>query len=370
MLKKFSKSLVVASLLAVLSLNVSGASAASQITVDLPNTAVPGGETVSVPIEISGFTYSVLNVTIIAESGTLTVQDDGSLLTLNPGYPSLNSQAEISFHAAAADVASALQNDVSWTSPGDPTSTTELKLKLQIAEFKEGTSYDSLTGHSYVFITDAKSWPDAQAAAKLMTVNGKTGYLTNISSTEENEFVKNKSGAISVWFGATMDKDIVNAALNAVGKPTLSSDPQLTGDMYWVNGPEAGTHFSSGLETATVVDGLFNSWSDGEPNNWGGGEGCGVTNWNGFNGKWNDLPCDEEHSFLVEFDTELSDFESIFTTWDNITGTDSDAFPGDGSTEEEVKTLADTGYNPLLIFGFAALLLAAGVYFSREARRH
>lgn len=368
MYKNISKTVLLSA--AALVLAFSGAitaQAASKVAVDLPNAPVAGGETVPLPIALTGFTYTDLTVTLLADSGTLTVNDDAAVLTLNPGYSSLADQTEVSFHGATADVVTAMAEKITWTAPGDASTSTELGLKVQVGEFEEGVTYDPATGHTYKYVTTALSWADAATAANGMTYKGKSGYLAVITTDEENTFVANKSGAASVWFGATMDQTLVAAILTAAGKSAYVGDPQTAGAMHWAGGVEAGINFSTGLAGAMVPVGEnYNHWASGEPNNYRGGEACGVTNWSGTLGNWNDLPCSGTHSYLVEFDTSPDQFTTSFVTFDNITGDDTDAVP---AAEESSAALADTGYNAALLLALALALVAAGTGFTYYSRR-
>ena len=354
------------------SASMAGPAAASKVTVDLPNDAVAGGESVTVPMMLTGFTFDELSVTLSVETGTLTVLDAGSKLTLSPGYTDLAGQTEISFHGLAADVVSAMDKDVSWTAPGDAATETALSILVQVGEYQVGTTYDPATGHSYKFVSAPLNWENAKAAAAAMTYKGKSGYLTSITSAEENTFIANKSGSVNVWIGATDDLRMVNFALTAAGKPNIVVDPQPLGNYYWSGGSETGIQFSSGLETVTPVGGLYNSWATGEPNNWPGtGEACGVTNWSGSKGSWNDLDCGSVHAYLVEFDTTASDFETSVVTFDNITGEDVDAVPAvDEEMPDDTKALAATGFDAALLLALALALIAAGAVVVVRARKN
>jgi hypothetical protein len=349
---------VVASLL-VLG-GASASFAAGKVSVDLPNEPVAGGEVVNVPFVLDGFTFADITVTLSVDAGTLTVADPGSLVTLNPGYTSLVDQTEISFRGTAANVNTVmgLGTGVTWTSPGDATTTTELKLRAEVGEYVTGQSYDPATGHSYKFVTTPVNWETAKNQAAAMSFKGKTGYLANITSAAENTFVAEKSGAEAVWFGATADLRMVNFALTAASKPTIISDPQPLGNYYWGGGSEGGTQFSTGLLTPTGVAGAFTSWASQEPNNAGGAEACAVTNWGGSKGEWNDIQCGRTQPYLVEFDTTAADFASDVSVFDNITGNDVDAVPA----EEEVvdEELAATGFDAALLLALALALIAAG----------
>ena len=360
---------VVASLL-VLG-GASASFAAGKVSVDLPNEPVAGGEVVNVPFVLDGFTFANITVTLRVDAGTLTVADPGSLVTLNPGYTSLVDQTEISFRGTAANVNTVmgLGTGVTWTSPGDATTSTELKLRAEVGEYVVGASYDPATGHSYKFVTTPVNWETAKNQAAAMSFKGKTGYLANITSAAENTFVAQKSGAEDVWFGATSDLRMVNFALTAASKPTITADPQPLGNYYWGGGSEGGTQFSTGVLTPTGVAGEFTSWASQEPNNAGSGEACAVTNWDGRNGEWNDISCAETQSYLVEFDTTAADFASAVSVFDNITGNDVDAIPAE---EEEVvdEELAATGFDAALLLALALALIAAGSVAVVRARKN
>ena len=343
------------------------ASATSKVTVDLPNAAVAGGTVTPVPVTLSGFAFANLSISVAADSGTLTLNDGSSLATLNPGFTSLADQTEISFHAAAADAVTLLASGLAWTAPGASTDATQLKLRIQVSEFVAGQTYDPATGHSYKYVDTPTTWADARAAAKLMTYLGHSGYLTNITTSEENDFVANKSGASDIWFGATDDQTQVAITNTAKGLPAYTGDPQVDGHMIWADGPEAGTVISNGLDTQVVLGPLgYAGWANGEPNNWSAIEGCGLTNWNGDAGKWNDFECATTKSYLVEFDTTASQFDAAAVTFDNITGNDVDAVPA------APTSLANTGASQSEFAGLIAAgiaLAGAGVVVTRARRK-
>ena len=354
--------------------------AASQVAIDLPNEQVAGGEVVAVPIIVTGFDVEVLTVSIALNAGTITVNDPDSKLTLGPGYSSLVDQTEIAFRGATADVVSILNTGVTWTAPGDATVLTNLQLRARVGQYTEGSTYDPNTGHTYQFVSEPATWNNARIAAGQMTFEGKTGYLANITSAEENAFISSKTGAADIWFGSTADFNYINEILVAAGKPAVTNDTQSAGEHYWAGGPEAGTLYSTGLGSPSGVNGAYISWAGGEPNN-AGSEACAVTNWGGSGGMWNDLPCDWNQPYLVEFDTTGGAASATVSVFDNITGDSLDAFPAKTETEtetevptdaveEEVEALADTGYNPAMLLAFALALMAAGITVARRARKN
>lgn len=358
------KSAIVAGVIALLAFSGAGAANAANpsVKVDLPDAAVAAGTVVTVPVALKNFTYTSLTVTITADSGTFTIDDASSLLTLNPGYSSLADVSEVGFHGLTADVVAILADKLAWTSPADPAESL-LGLRVEVGKYEEGTSYDPATGHSYKYVSTALSWSAARDAAAAMTFKGKTGYLTSITTDAENTFVANKTGASDIWIGATDDQGFVNDARGAAGLSSYGYNTQTAGDMHWAGGAETGIKFSSGLNNPTQV--TYMHWANGEPNNGGGNEGCGVTNYNGDAGWWNDLNCNSNNGYLVEFDTTASQFQTETITFDNITGNDTDSNPA----PVEEPTLADTGYNAMWMVALAAALLLGGVQVTRYSRR-
>jgi len=357
------KFLVAGLVLAIASLGgINPAQASSQVSVDLPNEAVAGGTTVQVPVTLANFTDTELSVRLVAGAGTLTLVNPGAI-SLNPGYSSLVSQSELSFHGLKTDLITALETNLSWTAPGDSKVLTLMTMRVEVSKYVSGTTYDPVTGHTYVYEETPLSWHDALVAAQSMTYEGKTGYLATITSKEENDFIGTKAGAINIWIGATDDRQYVNEALALVGKTPVDHDTQAAGEYYWATGPETGTQFGSVLWDFVPLDGAYNSWSPHEPNNFFG-EACGVTNSNTI-GMWNDLDCSTKLAYLVEFSTDLNIFEKSVFTFDNILGQSKDSAPEVLATPE----LADTGLDAWIIAGLALAFIGVGTGLRVVARR-
>jgi hypothetical protein len=95
-------------------------------------------------------------------------------------------------------------------------------------------------GHYYELISGTQlSWGDADAAAQLLTLNGKSGYLATITSAGENGFVYanvlEPSGVVRAWLGGFQP----------------SGSPEPAGGWTWVTGEV----FS------------YTNWNVGEPGN-------------------------------------------------------------------------------------------------------
>ncbi len=117
----------------------------------------------------------------------------------------------------------------------------------------------------------------ARSEALARSINGVSGYLANITSSEENSFVAARITQDG-WFGA--------------------SDASVEGDWVWRDGPEAGTLFWRGTAGGTAFG--YENWAGGEPNQ-SGEEDCSEFYANGSG--WNDLPCGHAgiSTYIVEY---------------------------------------------------------------------
>lgn len=290
--------------------------AAMMLTVGVLSVAAPAGAAVSkatnqfyiigqsspVPgIQVSGYDGKTVYASIASVRGGGTVAVSATTgLTLPFGYSSYSGE-RIAFTGSQTDVNNALKT-LTFT----PESETKNVVTLRTAFFENNPDYAFLPKNMSFYravrypagaTAAEKSHAVAAAAAKTTTWAGITGYLANITTPEENEFVERAiGGARNVWIGG--------------------SDETTEGTWVFTDGPEKGTRFWSGNCTSvdgTAVTGAFTKWATGEPNNWidarnkcGGdqynrdaaaGEDCIVTNWSEGtpterDGFWNDVPCD------------------------------------------------------------------------------
>jgi hypothetical protein len=95
---------------------------------------------------------------------------------------------------------------------------------LEASIIGAGQIYDPSTQHMYEVVNHGSpiSATAARSAATSRTINGVTGYLANITSSEENAFVAARITQDG-WFGA--------------------SDAGVEGDWVWLDGPETGLVF-------------------------------------------------------------------------------------------------------------------------------
>ena len=124
-------------------------------------------------------------------------------------------------------------------------------------------------GHFYEVVNSSVTWPNARSGALAKSLFGIPGYLVNITSAAENQFILSKVST-TAWIGA--------------------SDSGAEGTWKWMDGPEAGTTFWIGTGTGSAQGGQYANWNTNEPNDSAGAEdyasiysGVGASD-----GKWND----------------------------------------------------------------------------------
>ena len=249
-------------------------------------TAVSGSGTTP---SISGFTGTV-QVVITSSGGNIKVPTITGL-SAPTGYRARDwntyeTATEISFTGTQTNVSNAVASLMfKATSNGTTPS-------ISIEAFVAGKAYEPSSGHYYETATmtapltyqrarclakysngthngtdtstvsnDGCTSSDAQPLQR-RTFNGLRGYLANITSQDEHEFLRTKTQA-TAWIGG--------------------SDLEAEGTWVWLDGPESGTVFfkegTSVQRTSQVISpiagasqyrygfSVFNYFSDGEPNN-------------------------------------------------------------------------------------------------------
>jgi len=173
--------------------------------------------------------------------------------------------------------------DGTWTLTPSSGFNSDIMLSY-IVKRDDGSLVFEENGHLYEFVAAQDiSWEDARDAAAARTLGGLQGYLATITTQAENDFIQTKLEGRG-WLGG-----------REVGGVN-------TGEWRWVTGPEASLEDGSGLQFwdgnigGSAIDGVYQNWREGEPNNFtGGGNTEGGEQFLHIRfdvapGRWNDYP--------------------------------------------------------------------------------
>jgi hypothetical protein len=223
-----------------------------------------------------------------ATNGTLAATAGGT--SLIAGYSSY-SGTKLGFKGTYSQVATALAS-VTWNPSG---AGANLSIRIGLAPY-EGDSkfYDANSGHYYQYVSTPASWTNARIAAESTYLYGLRGYLAQINTEAENNFIGSETSATNIWVGATED---ATTTANYTSSTYNGSEGQR-----WIWAGAIQTPLPTGTgDIAQSPSAAFSSWAGGEPNNdVKPGADCAVTNWGG-RGFWNDLGCTDVNSYLIEF---------------------------------------------------------------------
>ena len=223
-----------------------------------------------------------------ATNGTLAASQSGtSLVDTYTSY----SGTKLGFKGTYAQVAAALAS-VTWNPSG---ASGNISIRIGIAPYAGvGTFYDANSIHYYQYVSTAASWTNARIAAESTYLYGLRGYLAEINTAAENNFIASETSATNIWVGATED------ATTAANYTSSSYNGSAGQRWIWAGAIETPLPSGTGA-LAQSPSATFSRWAGGEPNNdVKPGADCAVTNW-GARGYWNDLPCAMANGYLIEF---------------------------------------------------------------------
>lgn len=263
-------------------------------TVTTPNSQdIPVGVS---GLPINGFNLSGYNPsTVYKVSLSLTGNSGGTFsvtstsgLTRDFGYNSWTNITSVNFTGTPGNIQNGLNSiKLNTTSIVDRV----MNLSVVIASQVANTYYNPANGHMYKFVPGQYTVTQARTGALNSTFEGEPGYLVNITSATEQNFINTKVSAFNVWIGL--------------------QDATQEGVWRWMDGPEAGQISS------------YYTWCSGEPNNWGSGEDYVVTRWGG-GGCWNDFGPPATTSagsiggYIVEYGTWTDPTQSTFNSTQNV----------------------------------------------------
>lgn len=155
-----------------------------------------------------------------------------------------------------------------------------------------GFFYNGTNGHFYRPISQGTTYTNARAASELTTFKGQKGYLVTITSADEDAFILANVPQSNIWFACT--------------------DEVTEGRWIIDAGPEKGTLIkTSNGQLNGNIQGQYNNWAGGEPNN-SGNEDYPVTKWGGGT-QWNDLPNGFNCAYVIEYGTWTNPDDATFT---------------------------------------------------------
>ena len=237
-------------------------------------------------LQVDGSGNDNLNINIFVPYGTLEMSTVTGL-TFNSATQSNN----LNFDGSRTNINNALKT-LKFSPSLNNQERSSAILQITIGGL-ENSVYSPVTHHLYQSSGISTEWQYAKSGAESFSHQGVAGYLATITSHEEQDVVAMlKRGG---WLGA--------------------SDLDNEGEWVWVSGPEAGQNFWNGGADGSLVDGFYDNWVEGMPDNYNGsnpnGENC-LEIYSGNEPFWNDQNCDSPFitsNYVVEYGDEGHSFD-------------------------------------------------------------
>ena len=135
-----------------------------------------------------------------APAGTTFKFTNTTGLTPSYGFTLGNAMTTVNFTGTKADVNTALASMQLSTGAAQGAFNFDVTSSITGANLY----YNAVTNSYYQYFASTNiTWTNARTQAKTKTFNGATGYLVNITTNQENEFIKSNVNASDVWIGAS-----------------------------------------------------------------------------------------------------------------------------------------------------------------------
>ncbi len=237
-----------------------------------------------------------------------------------------------------------------YTAPSGATDYAQLGDSLQMRVLNRGTSNSNLrynpdNGHFYELVEEAEgtmSWTSALAAAEARSLDGMAGYLATLTSAAETSYITD------------------NIASNVYGDMWLSGHDVATNDWRWDSGPEEGVPFWTGGLFGNSVDGQYENWQGGEPNNSGGIEDYLQLR---GGGEWNDASNGNAFSsgYIVEYGGMSGDTQAISLNLNILASTAEEGTSGnDTITSTTTGVVSSLAGNDTIDYSASAVNIVLG----------
>ena len=241
---------------------------------------------------LSGFSSTATLLCAIglptAPSGTTFYISTTTGLTAASGFTLSGNKTRLVFTGTMANINTALATlKVNTTATAG-----NVQISVSATVNPSGYFYNPSNGHFYRPISTTATYTNARTLSAQQTFKGQTGYLVTITSSDEDAFIFSNVPQSNIWFALTDEVTEAQWKIDA--------------------GPEAGTLIkTSNGQTAGNIQGQYNNWAPGEPNN-SGNEDYAVTKWGGGS-QWNDLPNSFSCAYVIEFGTWTNPDDQTFT---------------------------------------------------------
>jgi hypothetical protein len=244
-------------------------------------------------IAVVVLTEDDLQCTQVSSCGALQIpaaQQSG--LTFLHNHSSQNT-VRLGFRGTRANVQSALAA-FQWTPPAfNDSSTSSFEVQVSVTEVPGDDTnlfYEPFEDHWYRWVQNGTNaspqnltWMEARLAARqsVLSTGGLVGYLSNITSSTENDFIQTYTTAQNIWIGAA-DAGLAHPsydtsrAANSAENLVYTDDDAEEGTWRWADGPEHGQQFykvtgcSQGLVAGVFIHASScmndsNGWSQSTP---------------------------------------------------------------------------------------------------------